>query len=465
LNNFKLSESKLFLYSLILFIILVSLFNVIKTHNGYILPSGKESYFHLKASEDFSLNSILYDKPILKNYNINPYHFLLGFFIDNFSLDFTFKYFQAFLGFLSIIFFLLLLKDLGLDIQKRFFLITFFILSPAFLYVVFLFVPESLSLLFGFLGFYLYLKKNKFVAFIGSILLLILPLFGSVELILLIALFLGLFYFRSDIKSLVMIILIVFVYLINFGVRLIIFVSPNFLQSSFTDFGGFIGFGIFYFFLAAIGLIFTWRYKKQHIILYLLIIFFIVSVRYFGFSVNVYLNIIFAYLASLSFSRLVNRKWDSQIIKTFTVLVLIFGIMFSSLSYINRVSVSGPNEGVLKSLLWLNQKSDSSDVVLSAKSKGFWIEYFSSRDALIDGFTLDYSLISDVDIVFDSRNLEITKSILDKHQVDFIWIDIDMKNGEVWSKDEEGLLFLFKDKSAFRQVYNDLGVEIWNFRR
>ena len=46
-----------------------------------------------------------------------------------------------------------------------------------------------------------------------------------------------------------------------------------------------------------------------------------------------------------------------------------------------------------------------------------------------------------------------------------IWIDSQMKDGQVWTKEDEGLLFLFSNKETFRRVYNKEGIEIWEVRK
>ena len=49
---------------------------------------------------------------------------------------------------------------------------------------------------------------------------------------------------------------------------------------------------------------------------------------------------------------------------------------------------------------------------------------------------------------------------LKANNIRYIWIDKEMKN-EIWSKEDEGLLLLFKNKEHFKKVYDEKGVQIW----
>ena len=63
--------------------------------------------------------------------------------------------------------------------------------------------------------------------------------------------------------------------------------------------------------------------------------------------------------------------------------------------------------------------------------------------------------------IFYSRNLKDTKILLEKYNINYIWIDNKMKNGLVWEKEQQGLLFLFRNNETFNNIYNNQGIEIW----
>jgi energy-coupling factor transporter transmembrane protein EcfT len=236
------------------------------------------------------------------------------------------------------------------------------------------------------------------------------------------------------------------------------------IQSVFTDLGGSVGFGIFGVILAGMGFIFTWRYKRRFLPLYVLLLFLIVYIFNFSTEGIVYLNIIFAYLGAIGLHKLLLRRWNLDLMKSLTILIIILGLLFSGLSYINRVSRFPPYPTIADSLDWLKQNSDNSEIVFSHHSKGFWIEYFAEREPLTNNYNYK-ELISDSELIFQSRNLKNTTLVLDKHNISYIWIDGQMQNGQVWEKEEQGLLFLFKNNETFKNIYSRDNIYIWKYMK
>ena len=69
--------------------------------------------------------------------------------------------------------------------------------------------------------------------------------------------------------------------------------------------------------------------------------------------------------------------------------------------------------------------------------------------------------LDDSDVIFYSRNLKKTISLLDKYDISYILIDSEMKQGQVWTEKEEGLFFLFSNSESFKKIYDKKGIEIW----
>ena len=70
---------------------------------------------------------------------------------------------------------------------------------------------------------------------------------------------------------------------------------------------------------------------------------------------------------------------------------------------------------------------------------------------------------NDTNTIFYSRSLEQTTSLLDKYNVKYIWIDKKMNSGLVWTKKDQGLLFLFRNKETFKNIYSYSEIEIWEY--
>jgi hypothetical protein len=66
--------------------------------------------------------------------------------------------------------------------------------------------------------------------------------------------------------------------------------------------------------------------------------------------------------------------------------------------------------------------------------------------------------------LFYSRILVDTQKIFKKYDIKYIYIDDSMKNGKVWSREDQGLLFLLKNSEIFKNIYNSQNIEVWEYR-
>ena len=102
---------------------------------------------------------------------------------------------------------------------------------------------------------------------------------------------------------------------------------------------------------------------------------------------------------------------------------------------------------------------------LSHYSKGDWIQAISGNPVILDSNMGYISLLdarfNDSDELFYTRNLRLARELLNKYEVKYIWIDKEMKEGLIWTREEQGLLFLFRNKENFKKVYSNDNVEIW----
>ena len=243
------------------------------------------------------------------------------------------------------------------------------------------------------------------------------------------------------------------------------FMSFNLFNSFISDFGAFIAFGLFTLFLSIIGLI-TIKKSYQNIIFYFLSTLLLITSYYF-IHLRIYINLLFAFLVANALLIFIERKWEIKLIKNLTILAIICGILFSTVSYVERISNLDPTNEIISSLEWL--KHQPKGIVLSHYEKGFWIEKIADKPVVMDGL-FAYSpnvekRYNDSNILFNSRNLKTTSKILDEYDVKYIWIDNKMKDGQVWSKENQGLLFILENSERFKRVYYLDGIEIWRYIR
>ena len=230
-----------------------------------------------------------------------------------------------------------------------------------------------------------------------------------------------------------------------------------------SDLGGLIGFGGFFLLLSLLGLVMTWKKKRVYYLGYLLVIFLIVAFVFLNAYSNIYLNFILAILAGQGLIWLWKRPWKFNFIKKFSILILVLGIIFSTVSYINRLAVELPDEEIKESLVWLKNKTKPGEIIFSHPGKSFWIEYFAERPAYFDFFSPDPQIqFNQTQAIFYSRDIKTTVAWMEENKISYVWIDRTMRQGQVWSEKDEGLLFLLSDQ-RFQRRYKENEIEIWKF--
>jgi hypothetical protein len=445
------------------------------------ITAGDEAYYHSRFAEYIENNfKIPTNDPLIdRAYTYNPYHFILAAVSYAVGVDFASKAIPIILGILSMTLFYRIMENLKLIEKKRFFICLILALSPIFIYTFSTSSQFAIIIFLNLLGFYLFIKKQKIFTFLSLFVFASIPFFNFFNaLVTFMLLFTytiikdvdrGKFYLVST--GIVLKTLIYHLYIFyKFGLPQSLHITTNNLvQSLISDLGANIGFSFFTILLAIVGLISTWKKRKEFYYIYILAIALIISSFYFMDSANIYLNFIIIIMAGYGFFSLIDKKWEIKLIKNASLLLIICGIVFSMMTYIIRFSSMQPYPEEVESLFWLKQNSGESDKVLSHYSNGFWIEYFADRPVLLDAY-FDYipdleQKYTDSNTIFHSRSLKMTKDLLDRNRIKYIWINKQMKKGLVWSEEDEGLLFLFSDKETFKRIYYENGIEIWEYIR
>jgi len=184
----------------------------------------------------------------------------------------------------------------------------------------------------------------------------------------------------------------------------------------------------------------------------------LISILVFNSEVILYANFLVCLLSAYALVWMLRRDWALKELKFWSLTIIICGLLFVTLSVDFRVASSGPtlhDFDVLYSLAELKGGK-----TLSHYKNGFWIEYFSNKSTLLDDFSDEKSFKS-AKIIFYSLNLTKTLNEIEKNKIKYILITPDMKLGVVWSKSDEGLLFLLKNSKRFNLLYNKNKYEIW----
>ncbi|MBS1267012.1 MAG: hypothetical protein MAG795_00982 [Candidatus Woesearchaeota archaeon] len=330
-----------------------------------------------------------------------------------------------------------------------------FISSPAFIFMFVFSSAYSLYIFLILLAGYL-LSCNKKAKIAAGVILMFLSLQGLI-LLLLISLILVYYLIKSENKRGYAFLLAIVLFL---GVVSNYYIEPeprillqDIFTDSVTDFGALLGLGVFNIFLALLGIFSTWKNKKKYGLLHGFVLVLILVMILYKINLSVYLNLIFSFFAAKGLINFVKKKWQLKILKELTVLLVICGLLFSSFSYIKRVSSKYPDQDTIKALKKLNDFEKG--IVLSHDSNYPLIKYYTG-----------FSVFEQKDIseqIFQSRDYYKTTQMLNSSNITYILVDNRMKQNLVWNKEEQGLLFLFRNNQTFHKIIDMQAVQVWEF--
>ncbi len=454
-----MKKRDIFLISIVVILFSIIFLSRSMSHGTVIIDD--EAYFDLVSAQNYNNGAD----------NV-PFSDLYVIFLHFVGKIVNYEFLLMGLSFLSAIITIILLSSVyekyKLDNPSIYIIHLVMIFSPQFISSYTISIRKGVAFLLLILTFYLLSNKNKRMNIISIIPMILYITMGLYNVIMLIILFIIVFAFEKKMTKTWMVAPIVFLgyylpFLLTKGVPYIHFANSQFLlKDFFSDFGGLYGASIFGFILAIMGVFLMWKKTTKIILLYLTSVSLIV-ISYFMPEYNYFVMLLIAIFAGGSIYYYYKRTWKADFIKNLTLMVIICGLLFSFISFIVQLEDVQPTENFLEMTDFL-QNLDSSNII-SHYSNGFMIEYYSDMDAVFQSHLCPIDqkekLCKDTEILFASRNLENTMSILQEYKVKYIIITPEMKNGLVWSKENEGMLFLFRNKNFFRQIYNSRGYEVW----
>lgn len=457
--NHLVRYQKIYLTLLLLVILLSPYFPRYFSHNSLII--GAPSYFHLNEAEKIS-------QP---NFYQNPYHLLLSLnFVNN---SFVYQSVPLVLALLSLFLIFNLAKALNLNPQNLFLFLLFLIISPVFVYTFTVLNHHSFFVFLVLLGFTLLSQEKRFIAYLSFPVFIVIPFFDLFSSVLVLSLLVVYLYNRSasfkknkETRLLIIVLLALLPsafflkrYLAQVPFRQLLLLGPYHPQSLFldffSDFGGLFGLSLFALLLAAVGLV-AWKKKKTHLIylVFLLALFFCQT------SALIYLNFLVAFFASLGFTHLLNRKWKLDIIKNASLFLILLGLLFSTLTYLNSLSSLPPSPEIENSLLWLRENVPPDQTIFSRPRDSYLIEYFAQRPAFLrfhdPGFKAKAHLTSQI---FQSSYIRETFPLLEKNSLFYFYLSPRTKAD---LPTDQGLIFLFQNE-RFKKIYSQDNIEVWKF--
>lgn len=348
-----------------------------------------------------------------------------------------------------------------------------FIISPGFIYLFSVSNKYSVSLFLALLGFY-FLINDKKVYWIASFLLVSFFSVGSGIFVL----FLVLLYFIFKKVNLklwwIYFVLLLFVLLVLYYKFLFLGI-PNltgffvensfnyFVQYIFSDFGSGFGIGLFLLLLSIYGVSKINISKLRIAFVYAFIFVLFILSLYFEFLLF-YLGLFFSVFGAYGLYGLWNQEWKLQVIKRFSMLIIIAGLLFMFGSFMVDHVVSDPSKDMGKAIEYL-QDHGGSDIVFSDYKYGDFISYAGNKNFIDRNFRY----VKDVDERVNAANLFLhTSDINDvvrlrkKYGIEYILID-DYMRKRLWERKDKELLYLLKYGSErFYKVFESGGVEIYS---
>jgi hypothetical protein len=439
---------------------------IVRSLDGNSNLIGAESYYHLRLSEEVKELGILEEDPVQKTeYSFNLFHFLMSLLAYIISFGLLTKIVPIIMGFLSLLFFYLIIKDFHMKGEALSFALLLMIISPLFIYLFSTFNHFSLVVLLALSGAY-YFRKNKFIGPVLLSLILLTDFMSFITASILLIVYYVIFrrfgkglitYFVSSL----VLFLIGFLFL-HFRIIGSIF-SPLSLPDNFVFLGGFVGYSLIFLLLGVIGFAVKWNKDNRHILFYsVMIVLFIGSL--FSESIKVFVHLILVVYSSFAIIYFIRRRWDIIVVKNFTLLLVLCILLFSSVNMIVSEISSEPSVEKIKAIT-LIETSEKKDVILSSESNGFLIEYFGKRQAFLDDNSFrksDYEKRTNIsNTIFYSRDLVLTESLLKENNITHIVVDPEMKSGMIWNREEEGLLFLLENSENFIKLYSFNNIEVY----
>lgn len=237
--------------------------------------------------------------------------------------------------------------------------------------------------------------------------------------------------------------------------------SNNFWSNIISDFGGLSGISIFVIISSVLG--FYVYLKEKRTLFFLALLLFLIPCYYYNNNCVIYINIILVFLATEAIYWLLERNWSVKEIKNFTILLLVLGMIFSNLTYIDRVTEYQPSQEATEILTWLegysnenylNDETKSRTTVLSIPENDYYVEYLVGLNSLTKS---EHTI--DADNIFHMTYPNRLFPILEGEDIKYIYID--PKTKEKYS-DQQGLIFALRNEK-FKLIHSEGDYEVWKF--
>ena len=171
------------------------------------------------------------------------------------------------------------------------------------------------------------------------------------------------------------------------------------------------------------------------------------------------LSLIINFFASIGFLKIFQRPWILKEIKKYTFLLIILGLLFTTISYLDRSSSSGPLAGDKEVLTWIKDNTLSDAIIFSDPVDSQPVKFFSDRPV----FYLIYKDRSYSERlseeIFSATYISDYQKIASDSRISLFYITPRLREK---LPSEQGLLFLLRSET-FKLVHSSNGFEVWAY--
>ncbi|GEM_PF-2907493 len=422
---------------------------------------GDESYLHLRLLGSGDYDPLSYggrsvDYPTGFGIVLRWFTFLFEPVLAAKVLHFT-------LGILSFTLFFFILRKLTLLVEEKRLALFFLVFSPTFIYLFSFSGSFSLAIFLALGSFLLLLYEHNALA---TFLILLISYVNVYAVFFnLILLFIYAVWNKKSVKwatltFLLSIFFTMYLYGLELGYR-----EPVYLSELISDFGGEYGIAFFSLILSFFGFMVIWKrpYSKfftygMFTLLYLLLFFYSWILFYFIFFLSL--------LAALGLYEFITRRWESTLIKHFSLLLLILGVLFSGISYLERVDELGPTAKMINAFSVLEEfPKYQESTIFSQVSRGNWVSYFTHHKNFADTNYLNapysYTRLDDHNTLLFSGNENEVRDLTVDYNIQYIFLDGEVLNILLESGRSGILEVLDADPTLYTLLYEGDDVQLW----
>ncbi len=240
------------------------------------------------------------------------------------------------------------------------------------------------------------------------------------------------------------------------------FARPVPVAQAISDFGG-DGLSLFAWLLAGIGLIVRWHVKKKYYAVMIASSAVLIAALVLP-SALVIAHVLVALFAGYALAFFATMHWSFDDIRVLTMLVLVCGLLFSTLAHGMALAQGMPNQEMREAAQALQALPRDSRVVTHPED-GFWVAYWSGKRVVLDGWLRATPQVNErwalEQAIWHAQDITRLQPILHKHHIGALVITRTMREGSVWDMPEQDVLYLLRNNETFKNAYHSYSVDSW----